>query len=114
MASETTRVQTTRNGQFRLTVPRAKGLMLDLGQADVVWRVNSSESLRMTVVSRDGDTRDEVRTTRVQHRPDNGQYIATIPPGLAEAMRLRDAKVSWHDHSRDSIDVRVESRGGDK
>jgi hypothetical protein len=108
MSPKSTKVQTTSRGQIRLTVPRKKGDLLGLADADIVWRVRSADRLRMTRV----DDPEQHRTNRVTQRNDTGQYIVTISPGLAEAMRLRDAEVSWHDHSRDSLDVVIETRGG--
>jgi len=41
--------------QYRTTVPKALVEAMDLGGAELNWEVNSADSLKVSVVAREGD-----------------------------------------------------------
>ncbi len=112
MSRKTTTIRRKPDGRFVTTVPKETGDVLGLEAAALSYRVDSRSSFSALVEARAEEEPGAERVTRQVSKSSRGQYQVVIPNGLADAMRLRDAEVSWEEKSRDRVAVTVESRGG--
>lgn len=104
-----TRIQTKKSGRIVSTIPIDYAETLsNLAGQHLSWHVESRTSL--SAKPEGHKEPDDIKTTQVQYNDTANQYSVAIPTGLAHAMHLLNADLSW-DLKRGRFYITVSSHG---